>query len=136
MLFEGASERRLLAFMYHYHNQEFNGRIIVALAFLNLCLQTYIGRVIIAINPFKALQIYGPDAVDFYRGVDNNADSKDDFDVPSHDDRATRCTTAKMPADILENRRRSLQACDSRMPSGPSIFKNMKVHASNPYNYG
>ena len=80
---------------------------------------------LIAVNPFKVLHTYGPDAVDFYRGVDDKTDLGDEIDIPEHDDRATRCTTAQMPADILENRRRSLQA--SNGPSGPSIFKNCKV---------
>ena len=84
---------------------------------------------LIAVNPFKVIQIYGPDAVDFYRGAGDNADTEDDFDLPEHDDRATRCTTAQMPAEILENRRRSLQvsARGPSVPSGPSIFKNWKV---------
>lgn len=83
--------------------------------------QTYIGRVLIAVNPFKVLHIYGSDAVDFYRGVDDNTD---DVDVPEHDDRATRCTTAPMPASILEDRRRSQQ---EEPPSGRGAFKNIKV---------
>lgn len=76
---------------------------------------------LIAVNPFKVLHIYGSDAVDFYRGVDDNTD---DVDVPEHDDRATRCTTAPMPASILEDRRRSQQ---EEPPSGRGAFKNIKV---------
>ena len=76
---------------------------------------------LIAVNPFKVLNIYGSDAVDFYRGVE---DKTDDIEVPEHDDRATRCTTAQMPSDILENRRRS-QQIDA--PSGAGGFKNIKV---------
>lgn len=75
---------------------------------------------LIAVNPFKVLHIYGPDAVEFYRGVEE----KEDIDVPEHDDRATRCTTAPMPADILENRRRSQQV---EVSSGHGLFKNIKV---------
>ena len=81
---------------------------------------------LIAVNPFKALQIYGPDAVDFYRGVGDKADPADEIDAPEHDDRATRCTTAKLPSDILEDRRRSLQV--SIEPNGTSMFMNCKVH--------
>ena len=77
---------------------------------------------LIAVNPFKVLHIYGSDAVDFYRGVEDKTD--DDIDVPEHDDRATRCTTAPMAADILENRRRSQQI---EAPSGRGAFKNIKV---------
>ena len=76
---------------------------------------------LIAVNPFKVLHIYGSDAVDFYRGV---GESTDDVDVPEHDDRATRCTTAPMPANILENRRRSEQVEAS---GGRGAFKNIKV---------
>lgn len=76
---------------------------------------------LIAVNPFKVIHIYGSDAVDFYRGVETDTD---DIDVPEHDDRATRCTTAPMPADILENRRRSQQI---EAPSGHGFFKNIKV---------
>lgn len=76
---------------------------------------------LIAVNPFKVLHIYGSDAVDFYRGIDDNTD---DVDVPEHDDRATRCTTAPMPANILENRRRSQQV---EAPSGRGAFKNIEV---------
>ena len=76
---------------------------------------------LIAVNPFKVLYIYGSDAVDFYRGVDDNAE---DVDVPEHDDHATRCTTAPMPADMLENRRRSQQ---TEAPSGHGAFTNIQV---------
>ena len=78
---------------------------------------------LIAVNPFKVLHIYGSDAVDFYRGVDD--DSTDDVDVPEQSDRATRCTTAPMPADILENRRRSEQVQEA--PSGAGAFSNIQV---------
>lgn len=76
---------------------------------------------LIAVNPFKVLHIYGPDAVDYYRGADENAD---DADVPAQDDRAARCTTAPMPADIMENRRRSEQT-DAYV--GHGAFKDIKV---------
>ena len=90
--------------------------------------QTYIGRVLIAVNPFKVLHIYGPDAVEFYRGV-GETDQGDEIDVPDHDDRATRCTTAQLPQDILENRRRSLHVSSDTMgQSGQSMFKNCKVN--------
>lgn len=75
---------------------------------------------LIAVNPFKVLNIYGSDAVNFYRG----AEDTDDIGVPENGDRATRCTTAQMPADILENRRRSRQL---QTPSETGMFKNMKV---------
>jgi len=80
--------------------------------------------VLIAVNPFKVLHIYGSDAVDFYRGVGDNAD---DVDVPEQDDRAARCTTAPMPADILEERRRSQQ---EDAPSGCGAFKDIKVQCN------
>ena len=83
--------------------------------------QTYIGRVLIAVNPFKVLKIYGSDAVDFYRG----GEEADDMGTPKIDDRATRCTTAQMPADILDGRRRSIQKETS---SETGMFKNIKVH--------
>ena len=90
--------------------------------------QTYIGRVLIAVNPFKVLHIYGPDAVDFYRGG-GETDQGDEIDVPDHDDRATRCTTAQLPQYILENRRRSLHVSSDTMgQSGQSMFKNCKVN--------
>ena len=90
--------------------------------------QTYIGRVLIAVNPFKVLHIYGPDAVDFYRGG-GETDQGDEIDVPDHDDRATRCTTAQLPQDILENRRRSLHVSSDTMgQSGQTMFKNCKVN--------
>ena len=79
---------------------------------------------LIAVNPFKVLHIYGSDAVDYYRGIDENAD---DADIPAHDDRATRCTTAPMPADIMENRRRSLK---TEAYSGHGAFKNIKVQCN------
>lgn len=89
--------------------------------------QTYIGRVLIAVNPFKVLHIYDPDVVDFYRGV-GDADQGGKIDVPDLDDRATRCTTAQLPQDILENRRRSLQiSSDATDPSGQIMLKNCKV---------
>ncbi|RMX56704.1 hypothetical protein pdam_00015784, partial [Pocillopora damicornis] len=80
---------------------------------------TYIGRVLIAVNPFKVLKIYGSDAVDFYRG----GEEADDMGTPKIDDRATRCTTAQMPADILDGRRRSIQKETS---SETGMFKNIK----------
>lgn len=83
---------------------------------------------LIAVNPFKVLHIYGPDAVDFYRGG-GETDQGDEIDVPDHDDRATRCTTAQLPQDILENRRRSLHVSSDTMgQSGQTMFKNCKVN--------
>ena len=82
---------------------------------------------LIAVNPFKVLHIYGSDAVDYYRGIDENAD---DADIPAHDDRATRCTTAPMPADIMENRRRSQQ---TEAYSGHGAFKNIKVQCKSQF---
>lgn len=79
---------------------------------------------LIALNPFKLLHIYGPDAIDFYRGID----PEDDFDSPQQDDRATRCNTAQMPSDILENRRRSSQVEGGPVaPSVPELYKDWKV---------
>lgn len=83
---------------------------------------------LIAVNPFKVLHIYGPDAVDFYRGG-GETEQGDEIDVPDHDDRATRCTTAQLPQDILENRRRSLHVSrDTMGQSGQTMFKNCKVN--------
>ena len=80
---------------------------------------------LIAINPFKVLHIYGPDAIGFYRGVD----PEDDFDSPEQNDRATRCNTAQMPSEILEHRRRSSQVEGGpQIPNGPDIFKDWKVN--------
>lgn len=67
--------------------------------------QTYIGRVLISVNPFKALRIYGDDAINFYRqdhqGADHAQSTDHEIDeviIPSKRDRSSRCSTAQIVA--------------------------------------
>ena len=64
-------------------------------------MQTYIGRVLIAVNPFKTLDIYGSDALDIYCEdvkIDKLESEMSGITVPLHRDRVSRCSTAKLPA--------------------------------------
>lgn len=64
-------------------------------------MQTYIGRVLIAVNPFKALDIYGPDVLEIYcegGKIDKLESEMRGITVPLHRDRVSRCSTAKLPA--------------------------------------
>ena len=68
-------------------------------------LQTYIGRVLISVNPFKLLRIYGEDAINFYRndrqGAEHAQSGDHDIDeviIPSKKDRSSRCSTAQIVA--------------------------------------
>ena len=64
-------------------------------------MQTYIGRVLIAVNPFKALDIYSPDILEMYcegGKIDKLESEMRGITVPRHRDRVSRCSTAKLPA--------------------------------------
>lgn len=64
-------------------------------------MQTNIGRVLIAVNPFKVLDIYGPDVLECYREdgkIDQLEYEMSSITVPLHRDRVSRCSTAKLPA--------------------------------------
>lgn len=66
-------------------------------------MQTYIGRVLIAVNPFKALDIYGSDVLEMYcedGKIDVLESNMRGITVPLHRDRVSRCSTAKLPALI------------------------------------
>lgn len=66
-------------------------------------MQTYIGRVLIAVNPFKALDIYGSDVLEMYcedGKIDVLECNMRGITVPLHRDRVSRYSTAKLPALI------------------------------------
>ena len=70
-------------------------------------MQTYIGRVLIAVNPFKALDIYGPDVLEiYYEGgkIDKLESEMRGITVPFRRDRVSRCSTAKLPAFELHSK--------------------------------
>ena len=57
---------------------------------------------LIAVNPFKALDIYSPDILEMYCGEGGKIDKLESemrgITVPRHRDRVSRCSTAKLPA--------------------------------------
>ncbi|KAJ7358954.1 hypothetical protein OS493_019858 [Desmophyllum pertusum] len=61
---------------------------------------TYIGRVLIAVNPFKDLDLYGPDVLEIYceeDKIDKLEREMSGITVALHRDRVSRCSTAKLP---------------------------------------
>lgn len=57
---------------------------------------------LIVVNPFKALDIYGPDILEIYcegaGKIDKLESEMRSITVPRHRDRVSRCSTAKLPA--------------------------------------
>ncbi|XP_078343654.1 unconventional myosin-If-like isoform X1 [Oculina patagonica] len=85
---------------------------------------TYIGRVLIAVNPFKALEIYGPDVLEMYCEdvkIDKLESEMSGITVPLHRDRVSRCSTAKLPA--FEPHRRYVENIyNHKEPNPPHIY--------------
>jgi len=63
--------------------------------------------VLIAVNPFKTLDIYGPDILEIYcegGKIDKLESEMRGITVPLRRDRVSRCSTAKLPAFELHSK--------------------------------